>query len=143
MLEERPALGMDVGPAELGGAGALDAAPEVARHQLHPVADAERRDSELPEAGIDLGRVVGVDRRRAAAEDERSWVACPDRLRRRLMRDQLRVHPALPHPPRDQLRVLPTEVDHEDGSALWCLLRHRKRDDFTHARRLAPPYDEE
>ena len=59
------------GLAELGDAGALDAAAEVERHQLRAVADAEHGHAELEERRVDPRRVVGVDRRRAAAEDER------------------------------------------------------------------------
>ena len=67
LLEERAALGVELRLAELGGAGALDLAAEVPGHRLHAVADAERRDAELAEPRIELGRAVGVDGRRAAA----------------------------------------------------------------------------
>ena len=50
------------------------APPRSLRHQLHPVADAERRDAELEDRRIDLRRAVGVDRRRAAGEDQRERV---------------------------------------------------------------------
>ena len=50
-------------------AGTLDLAAEVLRHQLHAVADAEHGDAELVEAGVDLRRVLGVDRGRPAGED--------------------------------------------------------------------------
>ena len=66
--EERAAAAVELGLAELGDAGALDLAAELERHQLHAVADAERRDAELEERRVDPRRVLGVDRRRAAAE---------------------------------------------------------------------------
>ena len=63
-------LDLELRLAELGDAGAVDAAAEVERHQLHAVADAERRDAELEDARIDVRRAVGVHRRGAAAEDD-------------------------------------------------------------------------
>ena len=121
LLEERAALGMELRAPELGGAGALDPPAEVARHELHPVADAERRDAELPQTGIDLGSVVRVDRGGAAAEHDRARVPCPERLRRRPVRDELGVDAALADPTRDELRVLPAEVDDEDRPVLGLL----------------------
>ena len=52
----------------------LDLAAEVLGHQLHAVADAEHGDAELVEAGVDLRRVLGVDRGRPAGEDHRGGV---------------------------------------------------------------------
>ena len=106
------------GLAELGGARALDAAAELLRHQLHAVADAEHRDAELVDRRIDLRRAVGVDRRRAAAEDQRGRVPRAQRRRRRPVADELRVDPGLAHTTRDQLRVLAAEIDDEDGPVL-------------------------
>ena len=55
--------------AELADLGALDAAAELERQQLHPVADAQHRDPELEQLGLQRRRAVGVDRRRAARQD--------------------------------------------------------------------------
>src|SRR5205814_4033253 len=119
------------GLAELAGAGAVDAAAgQVLRHQLHAVADAERRDAEVEDRGIDVWRALGVHRRRPAREDQRDRIAAADLLRARAVRDELRVDTGLAHAPRDQLRILPAEVDHEHRA----LFRERLRaegDDVT------------
>ena len=49
--------------------------------------------------------------------------AGPHRVRTYLVSHQLRVDAALPHAPRDQLRVLAAEVDDENGT----LFRRRLR----------------
>jgi hypothetical protein len=46
------------------------------------------------------------------------------------MRDELRVDAALADAARDQLRVLATAVDDEDGALLGRLLRNGKGDDL-------------
>src|SRR6185437_5377818 len=97
--------------AELRRVGAVDAPAEVEGHQLRAVTDAERRDAELEDARVDARRAVGVHRRGPAAEDDRVRLARADRLGGDLMTDELRVHAALAHAPRDQLRVLAAEVE--------------------------------
>ncbi len=47
-----------------------DRAPEIIRHQLKPVADAERRDAELEDSEIRQRRAPGIDARRAAGKDQ-------------------------------------------------------------------------
>jgi hypothetical protein len=132
-LEElAPGLGGELRTAELRRVRALDAAAEVSRHQLHPVADPEHRDAELEDPGIDPGRPLGVDRRRPSGEDERQRPPGRQRGRGGRVRHELRVHAALAHPSRDQLRVLAAEVDDEDGPLLGRLLGSRKRYDLAH-----------
>ena len=53
-------LDANLGLAELRDAGPLDRPAELLRHQLHAVADAERRHAELENAGVDARRAVGV-----------------------------------------------------------------------------------
>ena len=48
----------------------LDFAAEVMRHELHPVADAEDRHAERKDRRVGLRRVLSVDARRPAAEDD-------------------------------------------------------------------------
>ena len=48
------------------------------------------------------------------------------------MRDELRVDAALAHAPRDQLRVLPAEIQNEHRPLLRPGLADRKRDDLPH-----------
>ena len=118
VLQQRRLLDAQLGLAELRDAGAVDAAAEVERHQLHAVADAERRDAELEDARVDARRAVGVHRRRAAAQDDRVRVARAHRLRRDRVADELRVDAALAHAARDQLRVLAAEVEDEHRPVL-------------------------
>ena len=74
VVEELGVARLELGLAELGGSRALDGAAEVARHELHAVTDAERRDPEREDLRVELRRAVGVDRRRAAGEDQRRRV---------------------------------------------------------------------
>ena len=66
-------LGAQLGLAELGDAGAVDAAAEVVRHQLHAVADAERRHAELEER---RDRRAARRRRRPTPGRRRGSSAC-------------------------------------------------------------------
>ena len=88
------------------------------RHQLHAVADAERRHAQREHGGIDLGRALGVHGRGSAGEDQRDGVAAAQLVGGRPVRDELRVDARLAHAARDQLRVLPAEVEHEHGPLL-------------------------
>ena len=74
-FEERARLRGRLGAAELRHAGSLDGTAEVPGHQLHAVADAEHGNAEVEELRVDLRRVVGVDGRRAAAQDQRQRTA--------------------------------------------------------------------
>src|SRR5919202_360951 len=65
---------------ELAHLGALDAAAERAREQLHAVADAEHRKPELEQLGVEPRRPVGIDGGRAAGEDQPLRPAPPDLL---------------------------------------------------------------
>ena len=104
----------ELGAAELADLGALDAPAELQRDELHPVTDAEHRYPELEQLRIELGRVVGVDRRRAAGEDQALRLAPGHLLGADVMRQQLAEHPALAHPARDELRILPAVVEDDD-----------------------------
>ena len=132
VVEELGVVRLELGLAELGCARALDGAAEVARHELHAVTDAERRDPEREDLRVELRRAVRVDRCRAAGEDQRSGVARGDLRGRQPVPDELRVDARLAHTPRDQLAVLPAEVDDEDGAFFRCGLGRRKRNDLRH-----------
>ena len=80
--------------------------PRSLRHQLHAVADAERRDPELEDARVDLRRARRRRPRPARRTERAPADARANLLRTDPVRDELRVDPALAHPPRDQLRVL-------------------------------------
>ncbi len=125
VLQQPRLLYVQVRLAELGDARAIDAAAEVEREQLRAVTDAERGDAELEDARIDVRRVLGVHGCRAAAEDDRVGIARAHRLGRDRVPDELGVHAALAHAPRDQLGVLPAEIDHQHRPVLG----DRKLDD--------------
>ena len=134
VVEELRLARLELGLAELGRARALDGAAEVARHQLHAVADAERRDPEREDLRVEVGRAVRVHGGRAAREDERCGVARRDLRRREPVPHELRVDPRLAHAPRDQLAVLPAEIDDEDRAVFRRGLGRRERDDLRHQR---------
>ena len=83
--------------------------------ELEAVADAEHRHPGGEQAIRRGGRARGVDRGRAAGQDDRLGLAGQDLCRRHRGRHDLRVHVALAHPPGDQLRVLCAEVHHQHG----------------------------
>jgi hypothetical protein len=124
VVEELGLRRLELRLPELRGSRALDGAAEVACHQLHPVADPERRDPEREDTGVDLRGTVRVHRRRPAGEDEGSRVAPRDLVGGQPVPHELRVDPGLAHAARDQLAVLAAEVDDEHGT----LLRRRLRD---------------
>ena len=64
-------------------------------------------------AGVDVRRVVRVDRCASSGEDQRDGVAAANLFGGDAMRDELRVDPGLSDAAGDQLRVLPAEVDHQ------------------------------
>ena len=101
--------------AELAEVGARHRAAEVQGQALHAVADAEHRDAELEDLGVELRGVVDVDAHGAAGEDDALGRVRLDALDGRVVRDELRVHAALAHAARDELPVLRPEVEHEDG----------------------------
>ena len=134
VLEELGLARLELGLPELRRARPLDRAAEVAGHQLHAVADAERRDPELEDPRVDLRGAVRVHRRRPAGEDERGRVAPRDLGRGQPMPDELREDPGLAHAARDQLAVLAAEVDDQDRTLLRRAFRRRERYDFRHQR---------
>jgi hypothetical protein len=135
IVEELGLARLELGLPELRRSGALDGTAEVAGHELHAVADAERRDPEGEDLGVELGGAVGVDGCGATGEDQRRRAPSCDLLRCQAVADELRVDTRLPHPPRDELAVLPAEIDDEHGALLRRCLWSRERDDLAHQRR--------
>ena len=123
---------LELGLAELRRSGALDGASEIARHQLHPVTDPERRHAELEDPRIELRGSLAVHGSRAAGEHERSGIPPCDLVCGQPVPDELRVDARLAHAPCDQLAVLAAEVDDENRPLLRRRLRRGKRDDFAH-----------
>ena len=121
--------------AELPHLGALHVAAELAREQLHAVADAEHRDPELEQRRVESRRVGRVDRRGAAGEDQPARSAARDLGRADVVRQQLGEDAALAHAARDQLRVLAAVVEDDD------LLRGRRVAARTRLRSRVPAVD--
>ena len=125
-------VGHELGLAELRDAGSLDAPAELLGHQLHPVADAERRDRRARRCA---GRPSARPRRRPMPGPPDRTSASGSRApapRARSVRHELGVDAALAHAPRDQLRVLAAAVQNEHRPLLGGRLRRRQRDDVAH-----------
>jgi hypothetical protein len=149
VVEEAALLRLQLRLAELAGAP-LDAAAELLRHQVHPVADAERRHAELEQPRVDARGALGVHRRGAAGQDQRGRVSAAELVGGRAVRDELGVDARLSHPAGDQLRVLAAEVEDEHRTVVVhraivaeAGLRRRvapQRDDLSCAGNWARPW---
>jgi hypothetical protein len=104
----------ELGAPVLPDVGGLHPAPELPGDELHAVADAEHRDPELEQLGIEPGRALGVHRRGAAGQDEPLRPAPADLVDPDVVGQQLGEHAALAHPAGDELRVLAAEVQDHD-----------------------------
>ncbi len=118
---------LQLGAPELPDVGALDAAAELARDQLHPVADAQHRDAELEQRRVEVRRALGVHGRGAAGQDQSLRLALRHGLHAGVMRQQLGEDAQLAHAPRDQLRVLPAVVEDDDFLGRHARLRAHRR----------------
>ena len=123
-LEDEPPLEhVERGLAELAEAGARDGAAELEGDALGAVADAQDGDAQLEDLGVDPGRVVDVDAHGPAGEDDALGLVALDALDRGVVRDELRVDPALAHAARDELPVLGPVVEDQDGVEPFGLRR--------------------
>ena len=109
-----PAEDGQIGATVLTGAGALNGPAQRLGHGLESVADSEDRYSEVEHRRIEPGCAVGVHAGRPAGQDDRLRVLGLDLLDAGGVRDDLGEHPGLADAPGDQLRVLGTEIDHQD-----------------------------
>ncbi len=85
-------------------------------HDLEAVADAQHGHTRLENPLIDSWRPVHVDGGRSAGEDDRLGILGQHLVQAHRMRHQLGVDPCLPDSTSDQLGVLRTEIDHQDGT---------------------------
>ena len=102
--------------AELALRRRRDRAAERVRHQLHAVADAEHRACPRSNsAGIALRRARVRHALRTARQDDAGRLARANLVGRRVRRPDLRVDRQLAQTPRDELRVLRSEIENDDG----------------------------
>ncbi len=92
-----------------------DTAAEIVGEELHAVADAEDGQAALEEVGGQGGRALIVDAVGAAAEDEALGVVAHDELGGRAPGVELTVDAGLAHAAGDELRVLGSVVEDDDG----------------------------
>ena len=107
----------DVRRPVLAPVGRQHVPAQLPGHQVRAVADPEDRDPAGPHRRVGPGRVVVVDRVRAAREDDRAGAPPLQLLVGRVVREELRVDVELAHAARDQLGELAAEVEHDDGGA--------------------------
>jgi hypothetical protein len=93
--------------------GAHDAA-ELARHQLHPVADAEDRQTAVVHGGVHRRRIGFIAGGGTSGEDDTEWFALQYLLQRSVIGHDLTVNFALPDTAGDQLGVLRSEIQDND-----------------------------
>ena len=92
---------------------------EVMRHELHAIANAEHRRAEIENARIGVRRILSIHAGGAAAENDAGGMERRDLLRRQVKTDDLGIHLAFADSPRDDLRVLGTEIQDDDSA--WRL----------------------
>jgi len=93
--------------------GGLDLSAEHVRHELHAVADAQRRRAKLQDARIDAGRAFFRHASRPTRENDAGWLNRCNRGGGCGRRKNLGVDRHLSQPTRDQLRVLRSKIDDE------------------------------
>ena len=113
--ERRLGDDLDLGVAVLARGCGRHAAAEVMRHELQTVADAERRQACREHLRIGLRRSVVVDARRPAREDDALGLQREHALERRGARKHHRKHIQLANSASDELCVLRSEVQNDDG----------------------------
>ena len=92
----------------------LDPAAEELREQLHAVADAKHRHAERENVFVRQRRILGVNRRRPAGEDDAARLERGDFYGRRVVAEDLGINVALADPARNDLGVLRPEVEDND-----------------------------
>jgi hypothetical protein len=93
---------------------ARDLPTQHVRHQLHAVADAERRHAELEHARIAERRVVFRHALGAAGQNQADRLARAERLKGGVERENLAVDRQLTQASSNQLRELRAEIQYEN-----------------------------
>ena len=94
----------------------VDDPAELMSHDLESVADAQHGNARGEYLGVDARRTRLEDRGRSSRKDDGLRILGEDLIHRHRMRHQFRVDVGLPHPTRNQLRVLRTEIDYKNGT---------------------------
>ena len=100
----------------------FDLAPEMMGHELHPVADAEDRNSERKNLWIRMRCAFVVNARRSPRKDNAFRRQGCDFPGRDIELDDLRIDLAFPDTPGDDLGVLRSEIEDQD----FRMLRGRR-----------------
>ena len=95
--------------------GSLNNSTELLHHQLHPVANPQHGNAQIPDAGIAQGRMFGIHGTGATAEDDSLRSYASQLLRRSAVAEHHRKHLGLAHAPSNQLRILGAEIKNDDG----------------------------
>ena len=91
-----------------------DLAAQRHGHDLLAVAETEHRHSQLQHLRVDGGRILGVDARRAARQDDGGRIQRADLVRGDVARDDFGVDVQVAHAAGDELAVLRAKVKHKD-----------------------------
>ena len=113
--ERRGGRGGDDGFAVFAGVAVRHLAAECFDHELKAVADAQHRDAEFEDGRVAFRGVGLVYARRAAAQDDARGRGGADLLRRGLPGDDPAVDVELADAACDELAVLGSEIQHENG----------------------------
>ena len=114
-LEERAVIFYgDRGVPEFPLQSRLDAAAQHVRHELHAVADAEHRHTEVEDALLAPWRTLVADARWAARQNHPRRPAGGQLAERRVEWEDLRVDLELAQAPGDKLRVLGAKIEDQE-----------------------------
>ena len=95
--------------------GGFHNAPKLLHHQLHPVANPQHGNAQIPDAGIAERRMFGVHGTGTTAEDDSLRSHASQLFGRRAVAEHHREDLGLAHAPGDQLRILGAEIKDDDG----------------------------
>ena len=91
--------------------GVRDLAAKLDGHDLLAIAEAQDGDAELEDAGVHVGRALGVDGGGATRKDDRGWSHLRKLVRRDVAGDNLRIDVQVTDPTSNELPVLGTKVE--------------------------------
>ena len=112
--EQGLASAMQLGLTVLADLRMTDVTAQGHRSDLMAVAEAEHRQVELVDSGIDLGGILGINASRATGENERICTQLFDLSGRDVAGDDLRVNVEVAHATSDELAVLRTKVKNQN-----------------------------